>query len=43
MKKYSSCNPFSAFRKPEPLKYKYKGYLPWRIDNEHRLIYRVKK
>lgn len=37
-----SRNPFSGFKKPEPLKYKYSGYLSRRIDEEHRLIYQVK-
>jgi len=35
-------NPFSGIWKPEPLKFKYKGYWSRRIDNEHRLIYRYK-
>lgn len=35
-------NPQSGLGKPEPLKYKYKGYWSRRIDQEHRLIYRVK-
>jgi len=35
-------NPHSDIGKPEPLKYKYKGYWSRRIDQEHRLIYRVK-
>lgn len=37
-----SRNPNSGFGKPEPLKYKYKGFWFRRIDSEHRLIYRVK-
>ena len=37
-----SRTPFSGMGKPEPLKYKYKGYWSQRIDNEHRLIYQVK-
>lgn len=36
-----SRNQFSGIGKPEPLKYKYKGYWSRRIDNEHRLIYKV--
>ena len=36
-----SRNPFSGTGKPEPLKYKYKGYWLRRIDGEHRLIYKV--
>jgi len=37
-----SRNPFEGLGNPEPLKYKYKGYWSYRIDCEHRLIYRVK-
>ncbi len=37
-----SGTPFSGLGKPEPLKYKYKGFWSRRIDNEHRLIYAVK-
>ena len=36
-----SRTPFSGKGKPEPLKYKYKGYWSRRIDYEHRLIYQV--
>ena len=36
-------HPFSGIGKPEPLKYKYKGYWSRRIDNEHRLIYKVRE
>ena len=34
--------PFSGLGKPEPLKFKYKGFWSRRIDHEHRLIYRIK-
>lgn len=34
-------NPFSGIGKPEALKYDYSGYYSRRIDNEHRLIYKV--
>jgi toxin YoeB len=37
-----SRNPFSGTGKPEPLKYKYKGFGSRRIDGEHRLIYKMK-
>jgi len=37
-----SREPFSGIGKPEPLKHKYKGFWSRRIDDEHRLIYRVK-
>jgi toxin YoeB len=38
-----SRNPFSGTGKPEPLKYKYKGFWSRRINEEHRLIYQVKE
>ncbi|MBK8045276.1 MAG: Txe/YoeB family addiction module toxin [Haliscomenobacter sp.] len=34
-------NPFSGLCKPEPLKYKYKGFWSRRINEAHRLIYQV--
>ena len=34
-------NPFSGIGKPEPLKFKYAGFWLRRIDEEHRIIYRV--
>ena len=37
-----SREPFTGIGKPEPLKHKYKGFWSRRIDEEHRLIYRVK-
>lgn len=37
-----SRTPFSGKGKPEPLKYKYKGFWSRRINHEHRLIYQVK-
>ena len=37
-----SRTPFTGIGKPEPLKYKYKGFWSQRIDAEHRLIYQVK-
>jgi toxin YoeB len=33
--------PHTGIGKPEPLKYKYAGFWSRRIDQEHRLIYRV--
>ncbi len=36
-----SRSPFSGIGKPEPLKHEYSGYWSRRIDNEHRLIYKV--
>ena len=34
-------NPFDGIGKPEPLKHQFKGYWSRRIDNEHRLVYKV--
>ena len=36
-----SRNPYDGIGKPEPLKHKYRGFWSRRIDDEHRLIYRV--
>jgi len=36
-----SRNPFEGIGKPDPLKFKYAGFWSRRIDEEHRLIYRV--
>lgn len=36
-----SREPFKGLGKPEPLKGNYSGYWSRRIDNEHRLIYKV--
>lgn len=36
-------SPFKGLGKPEPLKYEPKGYWSRRIDETHRLIYRVEK
>jgi toxin YoeB len=33
--------PFEGIGKPEPLKYEYSGYWSRRIDQEHRLVYKV--
>ena len=33
--------PFEGLGKPEPLKFKYRGFWSRRIDQEHRLIYKV--
>lgn len=40
--KVISRTPYSGIGKPEPLKHKYRGYWSRRINNEHRLIYKVK-
>jgi toxin YoeB len=37
-----SRQPFEEIGKPEPLKFKYSGFLSRRINDEHRLIYQVK-
>ena len=39
--KETSRNPFEGLGKPEPLKYKYQGCLSRRINQEHRLVYKV--
>jgi len=36
-----SRHPFNGIGKPEPLKFKYKGFWSRRINDEHRLIYQV--
>jgi toxin YoeB len=36
-----SRHPFEGVAKPEPLKFNYAGFWSRRIDEEHRLIYRV--
>ncbi|MFM7645686.1 MAG: Txe/YoeB family addiction module toxin [Sphingomonadales bacterium] len=36
-----SSNPYEGIGKPEPLKFNYAGLWSRRIDEEHRLIYRV--
>jgi toxin YoeB len=33
--------PFSGLGKPEPLKHELKGYWSRRINDEHRLVYKV--
>jgi toxin YoeB len=37
----TSKNPFKGTGKPEPLKYKLKGYWSRRINDEHRLVYTI--
>ena len=36
-----SRNPFGGIGKPEALKFNYAGFWSRRIDEEHRLIYRI--
>ena len=35
--------PFTGIGKPEPLKFNMAGYWSRRINNEHRLVYKVEK
>ena len=37
----TSINPFKGIGKPEPLKYSLSGYWSRRINQEHRIIYRI--
>ena len=34
-------DPFGGIGKPEPLKFNFSGYWSSRIDNEHRIVYKV--
>jgi toxin YoeB len=34
-------SPFTGLGKPEPLKYEMSGYWSRRINDEHRLVYRI--
>ena len=34
-------SPYEGIGKPEPLKHKYRGFWSRRIDDEHRIIYRI--
>jgi toxin YoeB len=36
-------NPFNGLGKPEALKHQFKGYWSRRINQEHRLVYKVTK
>lgn len=38
-----SRNPYIGIGKPEPLKYKYKGFWSRRINDKHRLVYQVRQ
>jgi toxin YoeB len=37
----SARDPFSGIGKPEPLRHQLKGYWSRRINDEHRLVYKV--
>ena len=41
--KETTREPFSGIGKPEPLKNNLKGYWSKRINDEHRLVYKVEK
>jgi toxin YoeB len=34
-------SPFTGLGKPEPLKYEFSGYWSRRINDEHRLVYKI--
>ncbi|MDX9944974.1 MAG: Txe/YoeB family addiction module toxin [Azonexus sp.] len=34
-------DPFAGIGKPEPLKFNFSGYWSRRIDDEHRIVYKV--
>ena len=36
-------NPYNGIGKPEPLKHKYQGYWSRRINEKHRLIYKIRE
>jgi toxin YoeB len=36
-------DPFDGIGKPEPLKHELSGYWSRRIDDEHRLVYKIKE
>ena len=38
-----SRTPYTGLGKPEPLKYQYQGLWSRRINDEHRLIYKIEK
>ncbi|ARS52304.1 Txe/YoeB family addiction module toxin [Kushneria konosiri] len=35
------CQPFEGMGKPEPLKHGFSGYWSRRINDEHRIVYKV--
>ena len=39
--KEAARNPFEGIGKPEPLKYKYQGCWSRKINQKHRLVYKV--
>lgn len=39
--KVISCEPFDGIGKPEPLRHGLSGYWSRRINDEHRLVYKV--
>jgi toxin YoeB len=36
-------DPFAGIGKPEPLKFNFSGYWSRRIDDEHRVVYKVEE
>lgn len=36
-------DPFAGIGKPEPLKFDFSGYWSRRIDDEHRIVYKIGK
>ena len=34
-------DPFTGIGKPEPLKFNFSGYWSRRIDDEHRIVYKI--
>lgn len=36
-------DPFAGIGKPEPLKFDFSGYWSRRIDDEHRIVYKIDK
>jgi toxin YoeB len=39
--KEASCTPFDGIGKPEPLRHSLSGYWSRRINDEHRMVYKV--
>jgi toxin YoeB len=41
LRKESQCTPFEGMGKPEPLKHGLSGYWSRRVNDEHRMVYKV--
>ena len=37
----TACDPFTGIGKPEPLKHAFAGFWSRRINDEHRMVYRL--